>query len=418
MGPVFFFGLFVIVLLLPIVAEPFDWWSDRSGPLANTLAGFGDAILSLTPAWLSPHVQAAIQHPLFIIVLILAYLGLSALNDIYQDAIQYHARRAWNVQAEKGRRVADVSPGPLSRFVRWLRNSPARLGLIELARPILPLAYTLAFIVLPALILANRAGFNYLVGRGSVCEASNNAKWLDGNATQKKFQTNDPCWASSWMLERGAAYRLTISVDPEKGDAPWLDQLIMTDPYGFDSPGIVMKVFTVARRWPSAAWFHPIARIGANGKVEWPLVPVDGGGALASRGRRCTRLPIRYDETPEHEAFCKLKPNADSCRDGMGLSPYDAVPSREIAAARCAWNEHNFILNGRDCSSPFPRKIFVSEFIARDAGEFFLFVNDAVHIAWPGRAQIFYANNSGTATITLELLPHRDTPSATASSAH
>jgi hypothetical protein len=413
----FFFGLFVIVLLLPIVAELVDWWGDRSSPLANTLAGLGDAILSLTPAWLSPHVEAAIQHPLFIIMLILAYFGLNALNDIYQDTIQYHARRAWNVQGEEYRKVAGVTQGPLSCLVRWLRNNPARRGLIAVTRPILPIAYTLAFIVLPVLILANRAGFNYLVGSGSVCKASADAQWLSAKAAPKEFHTSDPCWASGWMLERGAAYRLTIGVDPEKGDAPWLDQLIMTDPYGFDSPSVILSAFTVARRWPSAAWFHPIARIGASGEVEWPLVPVDGGGALQSRGRRCTRLPVRYEETREHKEFCNLTPKAASCGDGMGISPYDPLPTGEIAAATRAWTERNSVLDERDCSSPLPRTTFVSEFVARDAGELFLFVNDAAHIAWPGRAQIFYANNTGSATVSIERLPRAEAPETTASSA-
>jgi len=434
----FFFGLFLIVLLLPIADGVIDWIGGLTPnfvaalapdlnfvpwlrsileALANVFKGLGDAILSLTPAWLSAHVQAAIRHPLFVIVLLLGYFGLSALNDKYQDTIQYHARRAWNVQGEQNRLVEGVAPGPLSRLVRWLRNSPARRALIAVTRPILPFAYTLAFIVAPTLILANRAGFNYLVGRGSVCKATDGAQWPGQSAYQKTFKTNDPCWASGWMLERGAAYRLTIRVDPAKGDAPWLDQLIMTDPYGFDSSGVALSAATVLRRWPSAAWFHPIARIGASGEVEWPLIPVDGGGALTSRGRRCTRLPIRYTETREHREFCKLTPKAASCREDMGMSAYDPLPISELVTATRAWQEHNSVFDGRNCSSPLPRTTFVSEFIARDAGELFLFLNDAVHIAWPGRAQIFYANNTGTAAVTIERLPRAEAPATTASSA-
>jgi len=431
----FFFGLFVVVLLLPLTADVIDWKGDSAPArtlapeenlmpwlqsnlkaLANMLQGLGDAILSLTPAWLSAHVQAAMQHPLFVIVLIVVFFVLSALNDIYQDAIQYHARRAWNVQGEENRKVAGVAPGPLSRLVRWLRNSPARRELITIARPVLPVVYALAFLVAPVLILANRAGFNFLVGKGSVC-TSKGAKWLGPQASSGEFHTSDPCWASGWMLERGAAYRLTINIDPKKGAAPWLDRLFLTDPYGFDSPGLVLSAATVLRRWPSVAWFHPIARIGGSGEVEWPLVPVDGGGALQSRGRRCTRLPIRYDQTPEHAEFCRSRPTATSCDAGMGMSVSHPLPPGELDAAKRAWSRDTFELDGRSCSSPFPRTTFVSEFIARDAGELFLFVNDAVHIAWPARAQIFYQNNTGAATVTIERLPRMEAPATTASSA-
>ena len=434
----FFFGLFLVILLLPIADGMIDWMGglipDFVGSfvphlnvmpwlqsildaLSNVFRGIGDAIISLTPAWLTAHVQAAMQHPLFVIALILAYFGLSALNNKYQDTIQYHARRAWNVQGEENRKVAGVAPGPLSRFVRWLRNSPVRRELIAISRPILPFAYALAFIAAPALILANRAGFNFLVGKGSVCEASDDAQWLGAHASPKEFHTSDPCWASGWLLERGAPYRLTIKVNPRNGHQPWLDQLIMTDPYGFDSSGVALSAATVLRRWPSAAWFHPIARIGSSGEVEWPLVPSDGGGALPSRGRRCTRLPIRYDETQEHAEFCKSTPTAASCNAGMALSVSDPLPPKELAAAKRAWTRDTFELDGRSCNSPFPRTTFVSEFIARNTGELFLFVNDAAHIAWPGRAQIFYRNNTGTATVTIERLPRADAPATTASNA-
>lgn len=430
-----FLGLFIVVLLLPMADEVIDWMgglipdfsnSLRVVPwlrstldaLSNVFRGVGDAILSITPAWLSAHVQAAMQHPLFVIALVVIYFVLSALNDKYQDTIQYHARRAWNVQGEENRKVAGVAPGPLSRLVRRLRNSPSRRQMIAIARPILPVAYALAFLVAPVLILGNRAGFNFLVGNGDVCEASNDAQWLGDHASPKEFRTSDPCWASGWLLERGAPYRLTINVDPRNGGHdPWLDQLILTDPYGFNSSGVTLSAATVLRRWPSVAWFHPIARIGESGELEWPLVPVDGGGALSPRDRRCTQLPIRYDETPEHAEFCKATPKAASCDPGMAMSVSDPLPSDELDAAKRAWTRDTFELDGRSCNSPFPRTTFVSEFIARDTGELFLFVNDAAHIAWPGRAQIFYRNNTGTATVAIERLSRVETSATTASTA-
>lgn len=72
--------------------------------------------------------------------------------------------------------------------------------------------------------------------------------------------------------------------------------------------------------------------------------------------------------------------------------------------------------DGRSCTTTFPRKTFVSEFVASDTGELFLFVNDAAHVSLDGRKQIFYDNNTGTAKVTIERLP-RDAAGATTASA-
>jgi hypothetical protein len=53
--------------------------------------------------------------------------------------------------------------------------------------------------------------------------------------------------------------------------------------------------------------------------------------------------------------------------------------------------------------SPTPdsgRKL-VAEIAAKSTGELFLYVNDAVLMV-PNRANLFYKNNTGTATVTLE----------------
>ncbi|MBM3553346.1 MAG: hypothetical protein FJX45_16725 [Alphaproteobacteria bacterium] len=217
------------------------------------------------------------------------------------------------------------------------------------------------------------------------------------------------------MLERGGAYRLTISIDPESDD-PWLDQLMLTDPYGFDGRGFIYGAGVALRRWPSASWFHPIARIGKRGDVEWPLVPLDGGVALSPYGEKCSSLPFNYAKSPEHARFCETHKESKSCvRHDLSLRPSDPLPREELDAARKAWAQDSFVYDGRSCTTTFPRKTFVSEFIASETGEFFLFVNDAVHVAWPARDQISYRNNTGSATVSIERLPLMEAPATTAS---
>jgi len=425
--------LFIVVLALPLlngtiddlrddiwnqvsmVAVPFEWLLNLLGPagaaisrlasgVSNVLRGVGDTILTLTPSYLDAHVRTAVNHPGFTLMLVLAYFGLRHLGDAYQDAIRYHARQAWNITGDKPGTSKERQPGRLSQFARSLRNSTTAHVVLGVGKGLLPATYAVVFLFVPLLIAASRIGFNYLEGSGRVCVESNAAEWVANGA--KPFRTSDPCWASGWLLERGGVYRLTISIDP-KNDDPWLDQLMLTDPYGFDGKGWALGAGVVLRRWPSAAWFQPVARIGGRGDVEWPLAPSDGGGPLSARGRRCSRLPHNYGRTDEHKSFCVEHPTLKSClHEDLSLRVADPLPRDELDAAKAAWARNSFEMGGgKSCSSPFPRKTFSTEFVARDTGELFLFVNDAAHVAWDGRAQMFYANNTGTATVTLERLP-------------
>jgi uncharacterized protein (DUF2235 family) len=437
----FFVALFVTALALPVIAPaiedfnkgvwsqisgialPFQWLLHVLGPIGdalsrfmsgfeNVLRGIGDTILSFTPSYLYAHVKAALNHPFFSVALVIGYFFLRHKSDAYEDATRYHARLAWNIQNDKLKKDIEPEPSGTSKFVRAVRNSPRARSVLKAGRALMPAAYAFVFVIVPVFIAINRIGFNYLEGSGRVCEGSRPPEWV--SRATGKFTTSDPCWASGWMLERGGAYRLTISIDPEKDD-PWLDQLMLTDPYGFDGRGFVYSAGVALRRWPSASWFQPIARIGERGDVEWPLVPLDGGGALSPYGEKCSSLPSNYAKSPEHAAFCATHKDLKSCvgRD-LSLRVSDPLPREELEAAKKAWMQDSFVYDGRSCTTTFPRKTFVSEFIASDTGEFFLFVNDAVHIAWPARDQISYRNNTGAATVAIERLPRAEAPATTA----
>jgi len=121
-------------------------------------------------------------------------------------------------------------------------------------------------------------------------------------------------------------------------------------------------------------------------------------------------------------AFIKLKEMLATHKDlkscigrDLSLRVSDPLPREELEAAKKAWTQDSFVYDGRSCTTTFPRKTFVSEFVASDTGEFFLFVNDAVHIAWPARDQISYRNNTGAATVAIERLPRTEAPATTAS---
>jgi hypothetical protein len=271
-----------------------------------------------------------------------------------------------------------------------------------------------------ALMVMNRLWFNALVGTGKICYATEDPKkliWLGPGGIASKpgyswrqtdgFATNNPCWASGFAVERGAAYRVAIDINAENGDEPWFDQLIMTDVDGFDSFGLTLNFTTFLRRWPFVAWFQPIARIGAKGAIEWPLIPLEGDLPLSPRDGKCTGLPMRYNETQAHKDYCNSKQDRAACLElDKKLAIGDPLPREELAAASAAWETRVFSIGGKPCRSTFPRRTLVSDFVAQETGELFLFVNDAVLFPpWDGTPQVFYTNNTGTATVTLRRVP-------------
>jgi hypothetical protein len=433
-------GLLLTIFSLPIAG---DWIEDNvlspfgefvpsalsaniekaSDGILNTLKGLGDAILSVTPSYLSYHADAFLRHP-WISLALFGSFGLAlAKSGSLQDRIRDYARRAWSLAG--ARRATDDSTnlGKESNanggLVRILRTNALCQSLHKTGGTwVLPSLYALLFIIAPVSLAANRMWFNYLVGSGKICYGSPSVKWLaPGEVAEKPgysdrhmdgFATNNPCWASGWAVERGAAYRVTLNVEPDNGDEPWLDQLIMTDLAGFDSKGLMLNLATLVRRWPFAAWFQPIARVSPAGDVEWPLIPLHGDGALSARAGKCTRLPTSYEETKEHAEFCRLRSKDPQACDALArsLKLGDPLPRDELVAATKAWEASESTFDNKPCLSAFPRRTFVSDFVAQQTGELFLFVNDAIFFPAPdGKPQGFYTNNTGTATFTLQRAP-------------
>lgn len=437
-GSIFFFAIFPFAAdwlsdAIAGAARPLDerlWDAVVAKPTSgveNVFRGFGDALQSIAPSYVRPHIEALGHHPLIGFPLLALIGALLLSNARLRDSIRDHARLAWRFEGRKiDEQLAAESRrrGFLSLVARRMRRGRAARAIYGFfSVRILP-PVTLLLVLLPSIGALNRVFFNYQVGAGDICIGTNDPRkmpatkplqWIGPyGAVRKKgwsaddqsdgFATSNPCWASGWAVEKGAAYRVSIEIDAESGhDEPWFDQLIMTDVAGFESDSLSLGVSTLFRRWPSIGWFHPVARIGATGDAEWPLISIDGAQPLQTRGEKCTQLPIRYGS----EEYCKLnKIEPRACpTDDLALSMADQLPEKKLAAARAAWSNRRFSSNSRPCLSAFPRQKLVSDFVATKTGEFFLFVNDAVFFPVGGSPQPTYLNNRGTATVTLERLP-------------
>ena len=376
----FFVALFLTALALPlldstidnsnegiwsqisVVALPFQWLLHVLGPVGDTLSrfmsgaenvlrGVGDTILSFTPSYLYAHVKAALNHPFFSIALVLAYFVLRNRSDAYEDATRYHARVAWNIQNDKVKSGIQSKPNATSQLVRTIRSSRAARSVLGVGRAMSPAAYAIVFVFTPLLLAANRIGFNYLEGSGRVCVDSSASEWVA--SASARFATNDPCWASRWTVERGGVYRLTISIDP-KSDDPWLDQLMLTDPYGFDAKGWVQTAGVALRRWPSAAWFHPIARIGARGDCR-----VAAGPDRRRRGSLPARpamldAPARLQRNRRTYVFLRGSPACEILCRRRPVAEHRFVARRRIGRRQGGLGSRQLLLRRQELQFGFP----------------------------------------------------------------
>ncbi|BGE86968.1 DUF2235 domain-containing protein [Methylosinus sp. 3S-1] len=375
--------------------------------LVSALKGVAELLLSVTPSYLAPFLRAIFAHPWIGGALIVLLLWLWRRAGALAESIHDLAQRGW---------VEGAPPPPEARtnsLVRMLRKSPVSAFLHRQSRAWgAPALFSVAIFGV-ALAGASRLWFNALVGAGLVCWSTppERLQWIGAGAAVAKpgyskahpdgFATNNPCWASGLAVERGAAYRLTLEVGPL--DDPWLDRTILTDVQGFDSPSASFLLATAFRRWPDAAWHRPIARIGARGAEEWPLAPATRDLPLSPHEGKCTGLPRDFAATPEHAAYCASDAEPAGCRAlGERLKPGEALPRAEIGAAQAAWEARDFTFAGGACRSVYPRRALVSDFVAEQTGELFLFVNDVAFFPWGQTPQSFYTDNTGTATVTLE----------------
>lgn len=248
-----------------------------------------------------------------------------------------------------------VLPPTLSlRCARSLRLNDPLFKVYEVVGNIIVPGLFGCAMVLTVAAIGNRAMFDIANSAGAVCTATpglarDQEKLL---GAPRIFPTSSPCWASGIVLERDGRYRITIT----DADGAWTDDSIATDVEGFAAAGLLHTVATPLKRWWSANWFAPIARVGQYGNEEYLLEPA------APYYRRA---------------------NSDEAEQASKALPDHVMrPKRPDPAA----NE---------------RRRLVSHISARSSGELFIFVNDAV-MTPPFMLPAIYANNGGTATIKVE----------------
>lgn len=268
----------------------------------------------------------------------------------------------WSSAREFQKKGAMTRHSPGLRFARMMRTSKLVKGMQTLLSVwIVPGAFVIALLAAGG-CLVNRVVYDVSSAAGFDCTPTVTGKDpTEKPGTKPGFTTDQTCWASGLVLEEGKRYRITLRTP---GD--WFDRGIRTDVVGFEAKGFRQWLATPLKRWWSANWFAPIARIGSRGKDEYLVAPA---------------TPLKAER---YESDVSL-PDNEICTKPTGEQAQKAMKDKPIS------ND---------------RQVVVADITARSTGELFVYVNDAV-VAWPGQRGMFYCNNLGSGEVTVEEIASR-----------
>jgi hypothetical protein len=142
--------------------------------------------------------------------------------------------------------------------------------------------------------LLSRATFGIIGALGGVCSETSPVETLSA-AKKFNFVSTNLCAASGLKLQEGARYRIEVNLSSD-----WKDSNIDADGEGIPGESVTwpMNFAVPFRRWLKEPWFKPIARIGAEGSDEYPLirsVPVLDGISKEQRRVLASEIVARRD---------------------------------------------------------------------------------------------------------------------------
>jgi hypothetical protein len=262
--------------------------------------------------------------------------------------------------------IDPAKPGLFLDLARKARKSTCAVRCYRyVAQSIIP-AGLLILCAIFVVFLSNRTAFDLFSTSGGYCHSALNQKEETIGSSPVVFLTKNMCHATGLSLIAGREYRISMEM---KND--WFDKGERTDVRGFAADSLLYYIASPLKRWWWENWFQPIARIGEVGNYEHVLRP----GAP---------LPV--------VEFNVCRPPA-----AKKLSVWQAIMDIPKPATM------KFMQTQEDCEKEKgirPSTLLISDITADVSGELFIYVNDAV-LMWPGGTDVFYRNNSGTATVTV-----------------
>src|SRR3954451_14916967 len=170
-----------------------------------------------------------------------------------------------------------------------------------------------------ALVFLNHVFLSYEQGAGQLRpiardnDASRHApvgRGPDRTSSPFSFRPSERCHATGLRVEKNVPYRIELAViEPfEEGGEPI--ELPFVGKVDWRS-----LVFWPFRRWWTAGWWQPVARIEPDGTEEWPLLPVKGGATSVEGLKAGESYAAEFTATRDGEVFVFVN-------DAFGAIPF------------------------------------------------------------------------------------------------
>ncbi|HEY5305119.1 MAG TPA: DUF2235 domain-containing protein [Pseudolabrys sp.] len=369
---------------------------ETAGAITAILASILALVGGFIPGYAEPWVKTVTALPITCLVVFVLVIALYRINNYLRDRIADLARQAWfPARREKKLASGSNSGDPPNTIARVMRTSAVTNFLsTAVASYVLP-AIGIMVIYSTLFVGGARTLVSVSEGRGNTCKETVGAKPLvpgESVVLAEKFDTRNPCWATGRKLEKGRTYTLRLRMEE-----PYFDSPMMSDIAGFSDTSLRHLLGLPLRRWWSADWFQPAARIGIYGDTHWKLISSVGDTALpAGTDREGSKFDGRFFTDPDFATrLAEIRKNSEGKNDPESGGGY-RIPDEDLALASQIRAKHKF------------QNEFVSKFVASEDGELFLYVNDVLLATPWGPITYFYANNRGTATVSI--LRHDNPP--------
>jgi len=278
--------------LFPLYRHATETCGGPACSIAPLIRSLGLFLPSLAAPWL----KAYESHPGSFLALLLLMVLLIYQGDKYQHKIFDRMRAIWKPILAAPGPASEQAPEPASRIQRLRTNAGYQSSVKFLKSWVLvPLAGITAALAL--VFSGSRIVFTMFESAGCVCRPS--ASTTPISEQSKIFSIRNLCWASGWEVQEGKRYKLTLTINNA-----WLDNTIPSGIGGYSKEKMTPLMYpgTLLRRQIGEPWFKPIARIGYQGRDEYPLNPSDG----SQPGADSTQLVAEITARRSGELFLYL----------------------------------------------------------------------------------------------------------------
>jgi hypothetical protein len=284
----------------------------RASEGTSVVLGLLRAALGFLPSYAQPWAEAFIKLPFICVPITIIAISLYVWGGRLRDKTTQAGRIAWFPPS------AGIGSIPRKGFASHMRHSPV----VKRVKNTFAEGFASGLIVLclyvVGLVILNHVFVSYRQGAGQLCPPPESKSEVGrytpvaatGTVSPYPFRPSERCHASGLRVKKDTPYRLEIAATEPFGETGSTISVPFVGDVDWRS-----VVFWPFRRWWTAQWWQPVARIGPDGTEEWALSPLRGGPATVLGLKPSDVFAAEFTATMDGEIFLFVN-------DALGAIPF------------------------------------------------------------------------------------------------